>query len=78
MSDMIKKSDILFDNKVVRVINTIINIPAPMVSDREMVVVNTVKVEGTKAYIGNRSCKYPFKKHKDTVMIEVHAAGYIL
>ncbi len=51
--------------------------PGP-VSDREVVAVNTVKIEGNKAYVGNKSCKFPFNKHPDTVIAELHAAGFIL
>lgn len=52
--------------------------PGP-VSDREIVAVNTVRVEGnSKAYIGNRSCKYPFQKHPDTVVANAHVSGFIL
>lgn len=55
----------------------IMSFPGP-ISDREMVTTYTTHLEGNKAYIGNRSCKYPFKKHPDTVISDVHVSGIIL
>lgn len=40
--------------------------------------VNTVKIEGNKAYVGNRSCRFTLNKHPDTVIAELHVAGFIL
>ena len=38
-----------------------------------------MKVEGNKAYCGNRSCNgYPFEKNPDAVLAEIHAGGFIL
>jgi hypothetical protein len=48
------------------------------VSARDMVLTFTVKDEGTKAYIGNRSCKYPFKDDPDVIRAECYIGGTIL
>jgi hypothetical protein len=48
------------------------------ISSRDMVVTFTVKDEGTKAYIGNRSCKYPFKDDPNSIRSECHIGGFIL
>ena len=51
--------------------------PGP-VSDRQICVVNTVKVEGNKAYVGNKSCNYNFNKDKDSEVAHIHCGGSIL
>ena len=51
--------------------------PGP-VSNREIVGVHVSKVEGNKAYCGNRSCTFPVKKYEDTVVADAQATGYIL
>ena len=77
LMDGISKFEIPFDNKVHKVIHVIMELPTP-VSNREMVVVNTYKNEGDKVYVGNRSCNYPVKTNKDTVMANLLVGGFIL
>ena len=77
VNDSVSQLEVVYDNKTIRVIHVIMKMPGP-VSDREVVAVNTVRVEGNKAYVGNKSCKFPFNKHPDTVIAELHIAGFIL
>ena len=76
--DAVKKSVVLFDNKNLRVVNTIIKLPGP-ISDRQTVVVHTFKREGVRIITGNRSCDY-FKHQKDssTELATSHAVGFII
>lgn len=74
---MVQLFEVLYDNKMVRVVHMVMRFPGP-VSDREVLAVNTAKVEGDKAYMGNRSCRFPCKLNPDTVLADVHASGFIL
>ena len=47
-------------------------------SSREVVAINTCKVEGKKAYCGNRSCNYPCKTDPNAIRMELYIAGFIL
>lgn len=77
MSDNLKLFEVLYDSKTVRVIHLIVELPGP-ISNRELVAVNTVRVEGNRAFCGNKSCNYPINKDPDTVLAEAHVAGFIL
>jgi len=48
------------------------------VSSRDMVLTFTVKNEGNKAYIGNRSCNYPYKGDPDAIRADCKIGGFIL
>lgn len=43
LSDQVPKLEVIYDNKVIRVIHIIMSPPGP-ISDREVMAVNTVKV----------------------------------
>ena len=74
----VKKFEILYDKKEYRVIRLILEPPGP-ISIREIIAVNTVKVDGNRAFCGNRSCNYfPFQKDPDSVLAEAHVMGFIL
>lgn len=76
LNDNIKKFEVLH-NKAVRVIHIIIKLPGP-ISNREVVAVNAVRVEGNRAFVGNKSCNYPIQKDPDTVLAEINLSGFIL
>lgn len=74
----VKKFEILYDKKEYKVIRLILEPPGP-ISIREIIAVNTVKVDGSRAFCGNRSCNYfPFQKDPDSVLAEAHVMGIIL
>ncbi len=78
LSDAVRKFDVLYENKDYRVIRLIMEPPGP-ISKREIVAVNTVKVEGNRAFCGNRSCNYfPYQKDPDSVLADAHVMGFIL
>lgn len=78
LNDVCQLFEVLYDNKALRVVHMIMRFPGP-VSDREIVAVNTVRMEGAnKAYIGNRSCNFKISQRPDTVMGNAHVSGFIL
>jgi len=70
-------SEILYSTESFNVVYTKMKGFGP-VSSREMVVVVTFKKEGNKAYVGNRSCNYPYKGDPDSIRAEAIVAGMIL
>ena len=64
LQENVEHVNILWQKDNVRVIHVLMKMPGP-ISNRQVVAVNTVKVEGDKAIIGNRSCDYPAKLDKD-------------
>lgn len=76
LNDNIEKFEVIH-SKTVRVIHMIMKMPGP-ISNREVVAVNTVRIEGNRAFVGNKSCNFPFQKDPDTVLAELHLAGFIL
>ena len=80
LNDNFKKFDVVLEKnvegKILRVIHSIIAMPGP-ISNRELVAVNTVRMQGDRGYLGNRSCGYPVKNDPDAVRAEAQAAGFI-
>lgn len=77
MQDNIEKAEVVFRGNNLKVIHIVMKLPGP-ISNREVVAVNTVRVIGDKAYIGNRSCNFPVNLNKDNVLAQIHAGGFIL
>jgi len=78
LSDQVEDAKVLYQNQDIRVIFVKMAGFGP-VSSREIVAVNSVRREGNKAYIGNRSCNYIYvSSDADAVRAEVHVGGYIL
>ena len=50
--------------------------PGP-VSNRQIVAVNTINIEGDKAIIGNRSVKVAAQLDKDAELAQMWVAGFI-
>lgn len=77
VSEQVAAVDVVHKGEGYRVLHIKMNGFGP-VSGREMVVVNTVKSDGSKAYIGNKSCDFPVKEDPDLVRAEVYVTGNIL
>ena len=77
VSDNVDNFEILYDNKTIRVVHVIMKLPGP-ISNREVVAVNTTRVEGNKAYCGNRSCIYPCKNDSSAVRAQLYIGGNII
>ena len=77
LQDNVVKMEVVWNKNDVRVIHGVMKMPGP-VSNRELVAVNTFKVEGDKTYVGNRSLKnFPVQAEKDTERAHLHVGGFI-
>lgn len=64
LQDNVIKLDVVWSNDNLRVLHGVMKMPGP-ISNRQIVVVNTVKIDGDRAVIGNRSCNFPVQLEKD-------------
>ena len=76
LQDNVVKMEVVWNKDNVRVIHGIMKMPGP-VSNREIVAVNTFKVDGDKTIIGNRSCDFPVQHDKDAELAKIYVGGFI-
>lgn len=77
VAEIVRNFDLVYDKNELKVVRFVMAPPGP-VSNREIIGVHVAKIEGNKAFCGNRSCSFPVKKMEDTVLAEAQATGYIL
>ena len=76
--DHMEKFQVLKSFDGFTVVHLLMNLSGPA-HDRQVCAVHTAKRESEgKAYIGMKSCDYPFEKEKKAQLATVHMAGFII
>jgi hypothetical protein len=77
LADNIDSIQVVYNKNDFRVVHVVLKMPT-FVSNRELIILHTIQIDGNKAYIGYRSCSFPVKVNSSNVIAEVHINGFII